>query len=154
MDAILTLVGQGGEQFRDGLVQLGVPECRCDLRQRSQHKAAVRQRWMRNPQTRLIENAGAKQKEVEVESARSVARALPSITAEPLLDREELLEQDLWLKHGLERDRRVQEHRLIAKADRLRLVERRSGTNSSASGKRVHSSRDGLRRAAMLRRQV
>src|SRR5216684_3055703 len=78
---------------------------------------------MRHDEARLVDRLVAVEQQVEVDRARPPLRADP-LAAEAALDVEQLIEQLARGQRRLELSDRVQEHRLVPVAPRLRLDHR------------------------------
>ena len=85
------------------------------------------QTGVRDGEPRLLLDAVAEEKEVEVDRARRVAHARLADAPQLPFEGEEAAEQVDRLEVGLDGDRSVEEARLVFVADRIGLTERRDG---------------------------
>lgn len=99
-----------------------------ELRKRLEHEATLVQARVWHPQTGLVDDLVAEEKQIEVDRSRPEAGPVAG-APELKLDRQQALEKLARTELGLDSRRGVQEARLVEKPDGFGLHERRDGRN-------------------------
>lgn len=117
-------------------------EGRGDIREGLEHEGPLVQPRMRDAQSRLVDLGVSVDEEVEVERPRTLRRNPLAHAPEPLLDREQHVEELARRQLGLECDHAVQKARLVDVSDRRGIDQPRDGDDVDSLGRcePVHSS--------------
>jgi len=127
-------------------------QSRRDLREGLQREGPFVQPRMRDAQSRLVDLGVSVHEEVEIERSRALRLDALAHTAEPLLEGEQDVEELSRTEAGLERNRAVQEARLVDVADRGGVDQPRDGDDADA--RRRGESVDGRAQRALAVTEV
>ncbi len=98
-----------------------------EVGQRLQGEATLVQARVRNREARPLEGLIPVEQEIEIDRARAPARAHPSFATQVALDREQPVEQVRRGELRVDRNRAVQEARLVDEPDRIGLAKTGDG---------------------------